>query len=137
MSEPLRLAVLAMAVLAAFSTGIAVGQRSAPHDNQSVEQTLLATIDLAKAVDHLDDRELRMSRVTIAPNGHIGLHSHKNDPTVVYLISGALTNYHDDGTTEELHAGQAFAEFGPKSHWVENRGSAPATFVFTSVSPRQ
>ena len=137
MSEPLRLAALAVAVLAAFSTGIAVGQRSAPHDDQSVEQTLLATIDLAKAVDDLGNRELRLSRVTIAPHGHIGLHSHKDDPTVVYLISGALTNYHDDGTTEEVHAGQAFAEFGPKSHWVENRASAPATFVFASVSARQ
>ena len=137
MTEPLRLGVLAVAVLAAFLTGIAVGQRSAPHDDQSVEQTLLATVDLAKAVDHLENRELRLSRVTIAPNGHIGLHSHKDDPTVVYLISGALTNYHDDGTTEEIHAGQAFAEFGPTSHWVENKGSAAATFVFTSVSPRQ
>ena len=137
MSEPLRRAVLAVAVLAAFSTGIAVGQRSAPHDDQSVEQTLLATIDLGQAVDHPDSRELRLSRVTIAPNGHIGLHSHKDDPTVVYLISGSLTNYHDDGTTEEVHAGQAFAEFGPRLHWVENRTSAPATFVFTSVRARQ
>jgi hypothetical protein len=38
---------------------------------------------------------------------------------------------------EEVRAGQAFAEFGPKSHWVENQGTAPATFVFTSVSRRQ
>lgn len=137
MSEPLRIAVSAAAALAVFSVGIAIGQRSAPHDDRSVEQTLLASIDLAKAVDHLGDRELRLSRVTVAPKGHIGLHSHQDDPTVVYLISGTLTNYHDDGTTEELHAGEAFAEFGPRSHWVENKGSAPATFVFTSVSRRQ
>ena len=136
MRESLRIAGLVVAVLAAFSTGIAVGQRSAPHDDQSVEQTLLATIDLANAIGSLDDRELSLSRTTIAPNGHIGLHSHKDDPTVVYLISGKLTNHHDDGTTEELHAGQAFAEFGPRSHWVENNGPAPATFVFASVSRR-
>jgi quercetin dioxygenase-like cupin family protein len=80
---------------------------------------------------------LRLSHVTVAPGGHIGLHSHVDDPTVVYLASGALINHHDDGTTEELRAGQAFAEFGPKSHWVENRGAAPATFVFASVSRRQ
>ena len=58
-------------------------------------------------------------------------------PTVVYIVSGTLTNHHDDGTMEEVHAGQAFAEFGPKSHWVENTEAAPATFVFTSLSPRQ
>jgi quercetin dioxygenase-like cupin family protein len=136
-SRPLRLAVPAMAVLAAFVTGVAVGQSSVPYDDQSVEQTLLASIDIAKAVDHQEDRELRLSRVTIAPHGHIGLHSHKDDPTVVYIVSGTLTNHHDDGTTEKVHAGQAFAEFGPKSHWVENTEAAPATFVFTSLSPRQ
>ena len=93
-------------------------------------------IDLAKAVDQLGSRELTLTRVTVAPNGHIGLHNHKDDPTVAYLISGALTNHHDDGTTEVLQAGQAFAEFGPKSHWVENNGTIPATFVFASVSRR-
>ena len=137
MSVPLRLAVLAVVVPAAFVTGVAVGQSSAPYDDQSVAQTLLATIDITKAVDHPENRELRLSRVTIAPNGHIGLHSHKDDPTVVYLISGTLTNHHDDGMAEEVQAGQAFAEFGPKSHWVENQGSVPATFVFASLSPRQ
>jgi len=27
---------------------------------------------------------MRLNRVTIAPGGHIGLHSHADDPTVVY-----------------------------------------------------
>src|SRR5215467_13521476 len=108
-SGPLRLAVPTMAVLAAFVTGVAVGQSSVPYDDQSVEQALLATIDIAKAVDHQEDRELRLSRVTIAPHGHIGLHSHKDDPTVVYVVSGVLTNHHEDGTTNEVRAGEAFA----------------------------
>ena len=129
--------VSAVAGLMLFYGGFAAGQRSAPSGDQGVEQTLLATIDLAKAVDGLPDRQMRLSRVTIAPGGHIGLHSHADDPTIVYLVSGIITNHHDDGHTEELGAGQAFAEFGPKSHWVENKGPAPVTFVFTSVSPRQ
>jgi quercetin dioxygenase-like cupin family protein len=137
MRKSLGMAVPAVGLLAAFSTGFAVGQRSVPRDDHLVEQTPLTTIDLTKAVGSLGDRELRMSRVTVAPNGHIGLHSHKDDPTVAYIIAGVLTNYHDDGVTEELHAGQAFAEFGRKSHWVENKGPAAATFVFASVSRRQ
>jgi hypothetical protein len=51
-SGPLRLVVPAITVLAAFVTGVAIGQGSVPYDDQSVEQTLLATIDVAKAVDH-------------------------------------------------------------------------------------
>ena len=131
-----RTAVFTAGMLAAFSGGFAVGQHSGPGDNSLVEQTQLIVIDLAKAIDQLGSRELTLSRVTVAPNGHIGLHNHKDDPTVAYLISGALTNRHDDGTTEVLQAGQAFAEFGPKSHWVENNGTIPATFVFASVSRR-
>jgi quercetin dioxygenase-like cupin family protein len=101
-----------------------------------VEQRLLATVDLGKAIA-VNDRELRLSHATVAPGGHIGLHSHEDDPTVVYVLSGLLANHHKDGTTEELRAGQAFAEFGTKSHWVENKGSAPASFVFASVSRRR
>ena len=131
-----RTAVFAAGMLAAFSGGFAVAQHSAPRDDRLVEQTPLIVIDLAKAIDQLESRELTLTRVTVAPNGHIRLHDHKDDPTVAYLIGGALTNHHDDGTTEELHAGQAFAEFGPKSHWVENNGTIPAIFVFASVSRR-
>jgi quercetin dioxygenase-like cupin family protein len=137
MRYPLRLATAIVAAVVLFSAGFALGQHQAPSGDERVEQTLLASIDLAKAVGTSGERELRLSHVSIAPGGHIGLHSHIDDPTVVYLVSGALINHHDDGRTEELTAGQAFAEFGPKSHWVENRGAAPATFVFASVSRRQ
>ena len=137
MRGPLRIAMVIATGLLVFSAGYAAGQRSAPAGDQLVEQKLLATIDLAKAVEGLGDRELRLSRVEIAPQGHIGLHGHQDDPTIVYLISGVLTNHHDDGKTEEVRAGQAFAEFGAKLHWVENKGPAPATLVFASVSRRQ
>jgi quercetin dioxygenase-like cupin family protein len=137
MGRPLGMALPVAGALMMFAAGFAAGQHAAPAGDQLVEQTLLASIDLAKAVGGTADRELRLSRVTIAPHGHIGLHSHQDDPTVVYMLAGVLTNHHDDGTTEDLRAGQAFAEFGPKSHWVENNGSTPAAFVFASVSRKQ
>jgi quercetin dioxygenase-like cupin family protein len=137
MKNSLRIVASLAAAFALLAVGFAAGQSRAPTGDRLVEQTLLASIDLAKAVETLDDRELRLSHVTVAPGGHIGLHSHVDDPTVVYLVSGVLTNHHDDGMTEELRAGQSFAEFGPKSHWVENKGSAPVTFVFASVSRRR
>jgi quercetin dioxygenase-like cupin family protein len=137
MGTSCRLVVAGIAALAAFWSGFAVGQRSAPSGDSGVEQTLLATIDLAKALAGFPDRQMRLNRVTIAPGGHIGLHGHADDPTVVYLVNGTIINHHEDGHTEELRAGQAFAEFGQKAHWVENKGPAPVTFVFTSVSRRQ
>ena len=136
MRQRVRILALGAGALVVFLAGFAAGQHPAPMGDQSVEQTLLASVDLAKAIG-VSDRELRLSRVTVAPHGHIGLHSHEDDPTVVYVITGTLTNHHDDAMTSEVHAGEAFAESGSKSHWVENAGSAPATFVFASVSRRQ
>jgi quercetin dioxygenase-like cupin family protein len=123
--------------LALVAAGFVLGQQSAPTDYRSVTEDVLAAIDLAKEIDSIANRELRLSRAVVAPGGHIGLHSHQGDPTIVYLLSGVLTNHHDDGTTEELHPGQVFTEFGPRAHWVENTGSTPVTFIVANVHRRE
>jgi quercetin dioxygenase-like cupin family protein len=98
---------------------------------------VLAAIDLATEIDSITNRELRLSRAVVAPGGHTGLHSHQGDPTIVYLLSGVLTNHHDDGTTEEFHPGQVFAESGPRAHWVENQGSTPVIFIVANIHRRE
>src|ERR1051326_2532339 len=124
------------ALVAAFVLvygGFVLGQQSAPTDYKLVSEDVLTKIDLAKEIDSVEGRELRLSSAVVAPGGHVGLHSHRGDPTIVYMISGVLTNHHDDGTTEEFHADEAFAEYGPRLHWVENRGSAPARFIVANI----
>ena len=121
----------------AVSAGYAMGQRTAPTDYKSVAENLLASIDLAKEMDSVENRELRLSRAVIEPGGHVGLHSHHGDPTIVYVLSGLLTNHHDDGTTQEFRPGQVFAEFGARAHWVENKGSAPVTFIVANINRRE
>jgi hypothetical protein len=54
-------------------------------------EELLAAIDLAWEIESTANRELRLSRAVVALGGHIGLHSHQGDPTIVYLLSGVLT----------------------------------------------
>jgi hypothetical protein len=105
-----------------LSAGYVLGQRSAPADYKLVSEDVLASIDLATEIDSVQDRELRLSRATIGPGGHVGLHSHQGDPTIVYLLSGMLTNHHDDGTTEMFREGQVFAEFGFRAHWSKTEG---------------
>jgi len=97
---------------------------------------VLAAIDLAKEIDSVQNRELRLSRAVVSPGGHIGLHSHQGDPTIVYVLSGVLTNHDDDGTKEEFRPGQVFAEFGPRAHWVENKGSIPVMFIVVNIHRR-
>ena len=129
--------VMGSAGLVLLATGFVLGQQSAPIYYKSVTEDVLAAIDLAPEIDSTANRELRLSRAVIAPGGHIGLHSHQGDPTIVYLLSGVLTNHHDDGTTKEFHPGEAFAEFGPRAHWVENKGSAAVTFIVANIHRRE
>src|SRR5437763_16046589 len=131
-----RIAGLGVAGLMLLSAGFVLGQHTAPTDYKLVSETVLASIDLAAEIDTVRDRELRLSRASVAPGGHIGLHSHQGDPTIVYVLSGVLTNHHDDGSTDELRAGQAFAEFGPRSHWVENKSAEPAMFIAANIHRR-
>jgi quercetin dioxygenase-like cupin family protein len=122
--------------IALFTAGLAIGAHTTPADYKGITESVLATIDLAKEIDTVENRELRVSRAVIAPGGHIGLHSHQGDPTIVYVLAGVLTNHHDDGTTEQFRPSQVFAEFGPRSHWVENEGPTPASFIAANIHRR-
>ena len=133
----LRIFAWSSAGLALFTAGLALGQHPVPTDYKGVIESVLATIDLAKEIDSVENRELWVSRAAVAPGGHIGLHSHQGDPTIVYVLEGVLTNHHGDGTTEEFRPGQAFAEFGPRSHWVENKGPTPVTFIAANIHRRE
>lgn len=137
MNSRLRNALAGAVGLALGPAGFVLGQQGAPTDYKSFDEQVLATVDLASEIDTVQNRELRLSRATIAPGGHIGLHSHKGDPTIVYVLSGVLTNHHDGGGTEQFHAGQSFAEFGPRTHWVENKGSDAAVFLAANIHRRE
>ena len=137
MKTALRIAAWSLAGMSLFTAGFALGQYPAPTDYKGVKEAVLAAIDLAKEIDSVENRELRVSRAIVAAGGHIGLHSHRGDPTIVYVVDGVLTNYHDDGTTEEFRSGQVFAEFGPRSHWVENNGPTPVMFIAANIHRRE
>jgi quercetin dioxygenase-like cupin family protein len=128
---------LCSAGLVLLAAGFVLGQQTAPTDYYLVREDVLAAIDLAKEIDSVQNRELRLSRVVVLPGGHIGLHSHQGDPTIVYLLSGVLTNHHNDGTTEEFRPDHVFAEFGPRAHWVENKGFTPVTFIVANIHRRE
>ena len=137
MRAALHVTALASAGFALLSAGYVLGQQSAPTDYKLVAEDVLATINLAKEIDSVQNRELRSAGRWCRQAAHVGLHSHQGDPTIVYLLSGVLTNHHDNGTTEEFHPGQVFAEFGPRAHWVENKGSAPVTFIVANIHRRE
>lgn len=133
----LRIAAWSLVELALFTAGFALGLQTVPTDYKGVNEAVLAVIDLTKEIRSVENRELRVSRATVEPGGHVGLHSHEGDPTIVYVLQGTLANHHDDGTTQEFRAGQAFAEFGTRSHWVENQGTTSLIFIAANIHHRQ
>ena len=67
MKTALRIASWSLAGMALFTAGFALGQYPAPTDYKGVQQSVLAAIDLAKEIDSVENRELRVSRAIIAP----------------------------------------------------------------------
>jgi len=73
----------------------------------------------------------------IVPGGHTGWHSHPG-PSIVSVVSGQATEYHDDDPDGVVHAaGTAFVdEGGEHAHRVANEGSVDLVLVAFQIIPR-
>lgn len=75
-------------------------------------------------------------RITIAPGGTSGWHSH---PGINFLtmLSGAVVEYDGDNplcTSKTIHAGETFVDDGDTAiHLVRNEGSVPAEFIAVAM----
>ena len=91
------------------------------------------TLDLTEEIDSVRGRPLRMRKITLAPGGVIGLHSHKDRPAVSYFLQGEVT-YHQEGRPDVVvRTGEGFAEGKATTHWAENRGSVPAVWIAVDI----
>ena len=77
------LAVTASAYLAAAE--------DAPKHNQGYTTQKTVMMDLGKEIPSMAGWQLRLRVLNIAPGGHIGLHSHKDRPSVVYFQQGTMS----------------------------------------------
>ena len=73
---------------------------------------------------------------TLVPGGHTGWHSHPG-PSIVSVVSGQATEYHDDDPVGVVHyAGTAFVdEGGEHAHIVVNEGSTDLVLVAFQIIP--
>ena len=77
--------------------------------------------------------KLRVTEVTIAPDGRIGMHHHVG-PGVRYVMSGKVT-FVEGGTTNTYSAGDYFYESGNLAHAAYNHTNAPLRIAFFEVLP--
>jgi len=112
--------------------GLAVAA-DAPKDNKGFSASKATTIDLGSEFPGTAGLQLRLRMLTIQPGGHIGLHNHKERPSVVYFMQGTDTVTREDGSSKTFHAGDTTAEPGTTVHWHRNDGSDAVILVIGDV----
>jgi quercetin dioxygenase-like cupin family protein len=78
------------------------------------------------------DVEVAYQRITIAPGGTLGWHSHPG-PTVVTVFRGTLSFYHAEDCTHEIEfaTGTSFSNLPDEIHLARNEGTEDVV-VFAS-----
>ena len=116
-----------------FSAGVVVGQAKAPTESKGLSQDKLRSLDLTEEIDSVMGRPLRMRKIMLLPGGVIGLHSHKDRPTVSYFLQGEVI-YHEEGKPPRVvKAGEGFAEGKNTTHWAENRQGVAAVWIQVDI----
>jgi quercetin dioxygenase-like cupin family protein len=88
-----------------------------------VSDVTLGSIDLEKEPAHIEGRELRFRRLTIAPGGIVPWHSHDDRPALIFVQHGEIVEYASNCEVPITHkAGDIRAEVFGTSHWWKNLG---------------
>jgi quercetin dioxygenase-like cupin family protein len=127
-----RLAQAIFIVGVAAVTSLAISQVAGPADSKGVTTKALGTIDLSTEVEGLAGRQLRARLITIEPGGRAALHSHKDRPTMEYVLQGNVVEIRNG--VEVPHApGEMVMATHDVSHWWENRGTVPVVLLPVDV----
>jgi quercetin dioxygenase-like cupin family protein len=118
------------ALVLTVSASLAAAE-DAPKDNQGYTTPKTITIDLGNEIPSMAGWQLRLRALNIAPGGHIGLHSHKDRPSVVYFQQGTDVVTNEDGTSKTFHPGDTTAEGVNTVHWHKNTGD-DAVVIYTA-----
>lgn len=88
-----------------------------------VSDVTLGSIDLEKEPAHIQGRELRFRRLTIAPGGVVPWHSHDDRPALIFVQQGEIVEYASNCEVPITHkTGDIRAEVFGTSHWWKNLG---------------
>jgi quercetin dioxygenase-like cupin family protein len=122
----------AAAALLASATYIAAAEE-APKDNKGFTVPKSQVVELGAEIEGMSGRQLRMRILKIEPGGHIGIHTHKNRPAVVYFLQGTDTVIQGDGSSKAFHAGDMSGATKDTTHWHRNDGKDDVLLVAVDV----
>src|ERR1041384_129330 len=105
----------------------------APKDNKGFTTSKTVAVDLGPEIEGMAGRQLRMRMLTIEPGGHIGLHSHKDRPAVVYFMQGTDVVTAGDGASKTFHPGDTSSATKDTTHWHRNDGKDNVVLIAVDV----
>jgi quercetin dioxygenase-like cupin family protein len=89
-----------------------------------VTDTVLASIPLSETTLELDDRTMRVRRLTVEPGGIVPWHSHGDRPALIVITKGEINEYASTCAAPITHvAGDVSRETINTSHWWKNLGT--------------
>jgi quercetin dioxygenase-like cupin family protein len=106
---------------------------NAPTMPQGVTDDVLSSIDLGSEIG-VAGRQLRTRRLVVQPGGIVPVHSHKDRPALIYVISGTITEHSSACAAPIEHkAGEISREADGLSHYWQNHGKVPAVLLSSDV----
>ncbi|WP_298259606.1 cupin domain-containing protein [Bradyrhizobium sp.] len=125
-----RLIFPALAILGLAFTAVAA---DGPAGNVGFKSSKPTVVDLGPEFSPMNGWQLRLRVLTIEPGGRIGMHSHKDRPSVVYFLQGTDTVTRNDGSSQTFHAGDTTGEPGTTVHWHKNDGKDDVILVTADI----
>jgi quercetin dioxygenase-like cupin family protein len=121
------------AIAAQCPTAGASDLANAPTMPKGVTDDVLGSIDLKSEIG-VDGRQLRTRRLVVQPGGIVPVHSHKDRPALIYVISGSITEHSSACAAPIEHkAGEISREAEGLSHYWQNHGKEPAVLLSSDV----
>ncbi len=128
-----RIALFVLASLVIGCGTMIAHAEDAPKDNKGFTASKTTVVDLGSEIEGMTGRQLRMRLLTIEPGGHIGLHSHKDRPAVVYFMQGTDVVTQADGSSKTFHPGDTSAATKDTTHWHRNDGKDNVVLIAVDV----
>ncbi len=116
-----------------LTAGVAAAQ-NAPSENKGMKAEVLTTYALGdQGLDDFKNRQFRIRRITVEPNGAAALHSHKDRPSLAYVMTGTLTEHREGAPAREYKSGEVISEPTSVTHWAENKTSEPVVLIVVDL----
>ena len=100
-----------------------------------LEVSELQKFDLSQQVKGLQGYDIRARRIIVPAGGTIAEHEHSARPGIVYVLSGEITEYRGNKTSQ-LKAGDSVAEDAKTVHAYKNTCNQPCVLIAFDI-PQQ